>query len=135
VATRKRLRDQFQRETVKFTAPLVPADVDTFTLLVPVAAEEEIVKVAVIRVELTTVILLAVTPEPLTAIVAAEMKFVPVRVTATLLPCFPLTGEIEVSVGAGVLTVKVTGLVVPAEVVTVTSLAPAAAVPQRSRWR
>jgi hypothetical protein len=58
------------------------------------------------------------------------VKFVPVRVTRMLaLPRTPVLGAIEVSVGAGgAITVNVTALLVPPDVVTVTFLAVSAAV-------
>jgi hypothetical protein len=86
-------------------------------------------KVAVIVVALTTVTLLALTPPPDTATVAPARKFVPVRVTCSdvgvmaLDPRGPVFGEIAVRVGAaGAVTVKVTALLVPPPVVTVTFL-------------
>ena len=79
-----------------------------------------IVNVAVICVLLTTVTPLTVTPTPLTFTLAPATKFVPVSVTGTLVPTVPLDGLTELSAGAGGFTVKVTLLLVPPLVVTVT---------------
>ena len=59
-------------------------------------AVAEMVNVAVICVALTTTTLLTVTPVEETATVAPETKFVPVRVTGTLVPRTPLEGAIAV---------------------------------------
>jgi hypothetical protein len=82
-------------------------------------------KLVVNCVELVTVTGPAVTPEPLTATVVAPVtKFVPVSVIeATVVPATPVFGEICVNVGEdGIAAVieKVTALVVPPAVVTVT---------------
>ncbi len=53
---------------------------------------------------------------------------VPVSVTGTVAPCAPLFGLMEVRVGAAGVTAKVTALLVPPEVVTVTLAVPRAAV-------
>jgi hypothetical protein len=103
-----------------------PPDV-TVTVSAPVAALAAIWNVAVICVALTTTTLLTVTPLPLTFTVEPAPKFVPVSVTGTLVPCTPLVGLIEVSVGA-LPMVKVVGVVVPPSVVTVTFWCPGAAV-------
>ena len=85
------------------------------------AALPAIVNVAVICVLLTTVVLLTVTPVPLTFALAPATKFVPISVTGTLVPAVPLDGLTELSVGAGGgFTVKVTLLLVPPLVITVT---------------
>ncbi len=76
---------------------------------------------------LTTVTLLTDTPVLLIFTVAPETKFVPVRVTGTVVPSAPLFGLIEVRVGPVEVTVNVTALLVPAVVVTVTLAAPEAA--------
>ena len=70
--------------TVKTTAAVVPAEVVTVTLRAPVVAVAAIVKVAVIWVALTTMTLLTVTAVEETVTVAPETKFVPVRVTGTV---------------------------------------------------
>ena len=113
--------------TVNATAPLVPPAVVTVMFAVPITAAAPMVNVAVIWAELTTVTLLAVTPGLLTATVAPATKLVPVRVTGTLVPCTPLAGLTDVSMGAGGFTVKPTALLVPPLVVTVTFAAPVAA--------
>lgn len=107
--------------------PLVPPLVVTVTVLAPAAALLAITKFAVIDVALTTVTLVTVTSEPLTATVAPETKFVPVNVTDTVLPCTPEFGLTLVRVGVGGLTVNVLAAVVPPAVLTVTSRLPSAA--------
>ncbi len=72
--------------TVKATGPLVPFAVVTVTLCPPVAAAELMTNVAVIEDELKTAGTVTVMPIPATAIVAPEMKPVPVSVTGTLAP-------------------------------------------------
>ena len=111
--------------TVKVTVLLVPPGVVTVTFLAVSAAPLEIVKVAVIVVEFTTVTPLTVTPPPATATAVLArplVKLVPVSVTATVLLRAPTLGAIEVSVGAAAFTVKVVLLLVPTGVVTVTFL-------------
>jgi hypothetical protein len=81
------------------------------------------VNVAVIRVALTTVVLLIAIPAPLSPIVAPETKFVPVSVTGTLCPWMPLFGPIEVNVdgiGGAEITVNTCAVLVPPEAETVT---------------
>jgi len=104
--------------TVNPTALLVPPVVLTVTLSAPVVAPAATVKVAVICVALTRVTLLAATPDPTIEMDAPDTKFVPVRVTLTAEPCVPLFGVRAVKVGAAVLTVKGTVLLVPFVVVT-----------------
>lgn len=87
---------------VKLCDPLVPADVVTVTLTAPGLAFPAMANVAVISVALTTCTLLTVIPALAAFTVAPEIKFVPVSVTATLLPGDPLFGLIDVSVGAPV---------------------------------
>ena len=72
--------------TVKTCGPLVPPEVVTVTLSPASVALFAIVSVAVIDVLLTKTTLLAVTPAPLTEIVAPLVKLVPVNVTGTVLP-------------------------------------------------
>ena len=94
-------------------------------------APPPITKVAVICVELTTVIPVTVIPVPEVklTLVPLVVKLVPVRVTATFVPRAPVFGETEVRVGAGgLLTVNVTLLEVPFGVVTLTFFAPVVAV-------
>jgi hypothetical protein len=116
--------------TVNGCPPLVPPVVVTVMLLVPVAAVDTIVKVAVICVELATVTPLTVIPLLPGFTVAPVTKLVPVSVTGTLVPCAPLFGLTVVSVGAGGVTVNGTPLLIPLFVVTVTLLAPVSAVPE-----
>src|SRR5713101_2536614 len=104
--------------TMKVTLPDVPPLVVTETYCVPVAALAATAKVAVMVVLFTSAVLLMVTPAPLKLIEAPLTKLVPVSVTVTLTPCRLLEGEMEVSVGAGASTVKVTEPEVPPDVVT-----------------
>jgi hypothetical protein len=115
---------------VNATPPLVPPLVVTVTLLAPVAAIPEIINVAVICVVLTTVTALTVIPLLPGFTVAPATKFVPVRVADAVVPCAPLSGLTVVRVGGGGFTVNGTPLLVPPLVVTVTLLAPVAAVPE-----
>jgi len=106
---------------------VVPSGVVTFTVLRPVVAVGAIVNVAVTLVELTTVRPLTVIPVPETLIAVAPVRFAPVRVTGTAVPRMPAFGLIEVRLGPAVM-VKNTLLLTPLGVVTVTFLAPVAAV-------
>src|ERR1041384_3373266 len=103
----------------KPTAELVPPEVVTVTLLVPSVALAAIANVALICVALLILTLLTVMPVPAFT-VAPLTKLEPVRITGTLAPTMPPVGLIPVSVGAGGLMVKVTGALVPLELVTVT---------------
>jgi hypothetical protein len=114
--------------TVNVTVLLVEPAPETVTFLRPTAAVDEIVKVAVTVVSLTTVTALAVTPLPDTVTVVTPVRLVPVRVTGKLVPRTPELGLMDVSVRAS--TVNVTPLLVPVAVVTVTVLGPSAAVPE-----
>ena len=111
---------------------LVTPLIVTVTLFVPSVALARIVNVAEIEVVLFTTMLLAETPLlPVLIVVGAPaVKFVPVRVTGTLVPCTPLDGVTELRVGVDGLTVKValglTGLVTPLTV-TVTLFVPSVA--------
>jgi hypothetical protein len=117
--------------TVKVTALDVPPPGDGFvtvTLNVPVVAMSEARIAAVICVALTNVVVRAI---PLKLTVDPLMKFVPftVRVKAVP-PAVALLGEIVVTLGIGLLTVKVTALEVPPPgvgLVTVTLKVPAVA--------
>jgi len=84
---------------VKVIALLVPPGVVTVTVRTPAAAFASTANVAVIDVALVTATLLMATPVPLTVIVAAEVKFAPVSVTATLDPAAPAAGPMLESVG------------------------------------
>ena len=106
---------------------LGPPDVVTVTSRDPSVASAAIVNVVVMDVLLTTVIAPTVTPAPVTPTVAPVTKFVPVNVTGTAVPCTPDEGFTKVNVGGGGFTVKVTALLVPAEVVTVMSCGPSIA--------
>lgn len=79
---------------------------------------------------LATVTLLTVMPLPVAPTVAPAMKFVPVRVTFTAVPCMPLLGVTEVRVGVlcAAVTVKVSMLLVPPLVTTQVLCAPVATV-------
>jgi hypothetical protein len=114
-------------EIVNGTAGLVPPEVVTVTLAAPRVALAAIVNVAVICVALVTLTLLTPTPGLVTTTVAPETKLEPVSVTGTLVPCVPLVGAIDVNVGAVGLIVNTAGALVPLEVVTVTFVAPVAA--------
>jgi hypothetical protein len=108
-------------------APLVPAEVETVTLRGPTAAVELIVKVVVIDVALTTVTGPTDTSLLPVETVAPEVKLVPVSDTLTTAPCRPEAGLIDTSVGGAGTTVKVTALLVPAAVETVTFRGPGVA--------
>src|SRR5947209_807074 len=81
-------------------------------------------KVAVIWALLTTETFETVTPAPLTFTDAPGIKFEPVSVTLTEVPCTPDEGVRDESTGAAAVTLKVAGLLVPAEVVTDTLYGP-----------
>lgn len=68
------------------TVFVVPIGVVTLMVLAEAFADEAMVKVAVTVVEFTGVRLLTVTPVPETVIALATVRFVPVSVTATLVP-------------------------------------------------
>jgi hypothetical protein len=117
--------------TVNGTELLVapPGLVTASRVLLPRVAVAEIVKVAVTVVSFSTVTPLAVTPTlPVTVIAVVPVSPVPVRVATTVLPRKPVFGAIEVSVSGDPVTVNGTELLVPAGFVTVTVLAPNAAV-------
>jgi hypothetical protein len=108
--------------TWKGTVSVVgPIGVLTMTFLVVVSEAP-----AVITQDAATVVAFGggavsvqVMPPPLMDTAVAPVRFVPVRVTGTVVPRSPLVGEIEVSVGP--VTVKVTGLLaIPFAFVTVT---------------
>ena len=85
--------------TVNVTVLLAPAAVVTLTFLVVRAAVGLMMNVAVTLVALETVRLLAVIPPPDTLMPVAPVRFVPVRVTGTLVPLAPSLGTIVLSVG------------------------------------
>jgi hypothetical protein len=110
--------------TVKVTVLLVPPGVVTLTVLALSVAPAVMVKFAVTVVEFTTVMPPAVTPVPDTVTADVPVRFVPVKVTGTLVPLMPVLGAIEVSVGVGgAVTVNTTLPVVPIGVTTATFLA------------
>ena len=114
--------------TVKVTVLLVPPAVVALILCGPVAALAAITNVAVIWVAVTAGAPLVVIPVGRFSV--APVRLVPVSVTATLVPAVPEVGAMEASVGAAgaaAFTVNVTALLVPPVVVTVTFLAPTAA--------
>jgi hypothetical protein len=116
--------------TVNVSALLVPPSVVTVTFLAPTAAVAEIVRLAVTVVSVA-VSPVTVTPPPDTVIPVAVSRLVPVRVIGTIVFRRPVTGAIEVSVGAGGLTTvnaPVRMLVVPAVAVTLMFLAEVVAV-------
>jgi len=114
--------------TVKVTGVVVPAAaVVTVTFLALSVAVGEIVNVALTCVSLTTVRALTVMPPPDTLMAVAVVKLMPVSTTGWAVPRAPVMGAIENSPAGGTVTVKVTALLFPAGVVTVTFLAPAVA--------
>lgn len=115
--------------TVNGSMLLVPALVTIVVLCGPVATVGEIVKVAVICVELTTTMLICLSPAPCSPTRDPELKFVPVSVTLTDVPLVPLEGLTDVSVGRVLakFTVKTAVLLVPPVVVNERLRAPGAA--------
>jgi hypothetical protein len=113
---------------VKVTGLLVPFAVVMVTVLADRAADPEMAKFAVTVVELTTLMPLTPTPVPETVIAVAPVRFVPVRVTGTVVPRPPVLGAIEDSVGDnGLSTVNVV-VGAPIGVFTVTVLVESVAV-------
>jgi hypothetical protein len=110
--------------TVNVTVLVFPLGVASRIVLGPTGAAAAMAKVAVTVVELTTVKLLTVmlAPKPVTPV--APVRFEPVKVTLTLVPCTPVLGATDVSAGAvaAAVTVNVTALLPPPDVVTVTFL-------------
>jgi hypothetical protein len=108
-------------KTVNVTALVLPFGVTALTFFAVSAALPEILNVAVTVVEFTAAKLLTVTPDPETFTPVAPLRFAPVRVTETVEFRTPELGVIEVNVGVGAeITVKVTALLAPPGVVTVT---------------
>jgi hypothetical protein len=89
--------------------PLKAVDVTeaavTERVLVPVAAPDAIVMLIGTLVAVTGLPIVAVTPVPLKVTFVVPVRFVPVIVAATVLPCTPDEGEIAVIFGGG-FTVK-----------------------------
>ena len=113
--------------TVNVTVLLVPAGVVTLTVLAERVAVFEIVKVVVTVVELT-VNAPTVIPVPDTFTAVAPVRFVPVKVTGTMVPRAPDVGAMEVSVGGPVVILPVNSTA-PAS----TALLPFLEVPKKSR--
>jgi hypothetical protein len=95
--------------TVKVRMLLLPAPVTTQVLCGPVAAEAEMVYVAVICVELTTTMLVWLSPEPDSLTCDPAVKFVPVSVTLADVPCAALEGLMDDSVGTPLVLFTVNG--------------------------
>jgi hypothetical protein len=85
--------------TVKVTALLVPPGAVTVTFLAVAPANALITKFAVTWLSFTTVMVLTVMPPPDTLIAVVPVRPLPKRLTATVVPRLPETGEIEVSTG------------------------------------
>src|SRR5256885_10915805 len=92
--------------TVNVTVLLVPPGVVTLTVLAPSAAVPVMVKVVVTVVEVR-VKAPALTPVPDMVAAVAPVRFVPVKVTGTVVPRAPDVGAIEVSVGGPVVIAPV----------------------------
>ena len=94
--------------TVKVTEPEVPPPkLVTEKLRVPMLAEGLIVGLAVICVELFTVVEFTVIPEPTFTELVPETKFIPVKTTLSVCPCTPRVGDIENKSTMGPPTVNV----------------------------
>jgi len=114
-------------ETLKLMPLLVPPFVATVTVLFPGLADALMVKATVNDVEPATCGESTVMPEPvICTMVPPATKFVPVKVAVTVIPAVPDVGLIEARVGgtAGAKTLKLTPLLVPPFVATVTVLFP-----------
>src|SRR5215510_3364165 len=81
------------------TGLLIPAAVETVTVVLPLGASAGIFNVAVADVALPTLTLLPVIPPP-PATVIGEVKRLPVSVTGTGPPAAPKTGTMLLSVGS-----------------------------------
>jgi len=92
--------------TVNVTVLLVPAGVVTLTVLAERVAVFAIVKVVVTVVEVT-VKAPTVIPVPDTFTAVAPVRFVPVKVTGTMVPRVPDAGAMESSVGGPVVVAPV----------------------------
>ena len=114
--------------TVKGKVLLVPPGVVMPRFLTPSGAVLEMFKVAVTWVAETTVRLVTGISPPIPVMAKAPVRLVPVKVTVTGVPRAPEVGVMDVNVGAGgAVTVKVTGLVKPPGVETLTVRAVAGA--------
>ena len=115
--------------TVNGMVLLVPPGVVRPKFLIPSGAAREMFRVAVTVVEFTTVRLVTGIAAPIPVTAKVPVRLVPVNVTVTLVPRAPEVGLIDVSVGGGgAVTVKVTGLLVPPGVETLTARAVVGAV-------
>src|SRR4051794_21809422 len=85
---------------VKTTAALVPFGVVIVMFFAPSVAPGAMAKSAVTVVALDTTRFDTVIPDP-ALIAVAPVRFVPVRVTGTVVPTTPVDGETLVSVGVG----------------------------------
>jgi hypothetical protein len=121
--------------TVNGRVLLVPPEVVMPRFLIPSGAKREIFKVAVTVVGETTVRLVTGISGPTPVTATAPVRLVPVNVTVTAAPRPPDIGLIDVSVGAGgAVTVKVTGLLTPPGVDTLTLRALVAALLAMARF-
>lgn len=85
----------------KLSGLLVPTGVVTVTFRAVSPAFGAMIKFTVTVLSLTTVKPLTVTPPPVMFTAVAPVRFVPVRVAATVVPRAPSIGEIDASVGIG----------------------------------
>ena len=85
--------------TVNVTVLVVPIGVVTLTVRADKVAVLAMTKLALTVVEPVTERPLTVMPFPDTVIPVAPVKLVPVSVTATVVPCVPEVGLMEVRVG------------------------------------
>jgi hypothetical protein len=113
--------------TLKLTVLVVAPGTLTLTVLAPVVAVPAIPNVAVTVVSFTAVNAVTVIPVPDTFKDVAPVRPAPVNVTGTLVPRSPAFGLIDES--TSLVTVKVTVLLVPPGVVTLTVLDVAPAFP------
>jgi hypothetical protein len=108
--------------TVNTTGEDVPPEVVTATFVAPSVALLAIINIAVIWEVLDTTTLLTVTPGLLTVTLAPGTKLVPVSVTGTAVPCTPVVGLIDSSVGGSGLMVSENGAVANALLASVTCM-------------
>jgi hypothetical protein len=109
---------------------VTPPEFVTLMFLAECTAVAEIVKVVVTVVGFTTVMVPIVMPPPFTFTAFTPVRLVPVRVTETVVPCKPVGGATEVSVGDTTVNAPIRKLeLAPPEFVTLTFLAPFTAAP------
>ena len=101
---------------------VVPIGVTTLTFLALTVAPAVIAQLA-LTVPAVDVMPLHVTPVPEIVTAVAPTRFVPIKLTGTLVPRTPVPGVIEVSVGPCTVNAPVKVFVVPIGVVTLTFLA------------